>query len=397
MRRGGAQLVGMMRFLLRALLLPLIAALVAAPAHAQDEFETKARFAILMDYESGTVLFSHEADQPMEPASMAKLMTVAVVFTYLQQGKLKLTDEFFISEHAWREGGAASGGSTMFAELNSKVSVENLLRSVIIQSGNDAAIALAEGIAGTEATFARIENTLARQIGLTGSNFVNATGLPDPDQHVTAHDLALLARYLIKTFPEYYAIFSEPEFTWNKIRQENRNSLVEMGIGVDGLKTGHTEAAGYGTVVSTIGSGRRLIAVLHGLNSMSERAEEARKLITWGTRGFELIPVFPEGKVVAYANVYGGVEPQVGLVGDGKIDLFIPKGAEKCPEATVTYTGPLIPPVVEGTRIGTLNILCSEKVVQTAPLFAASSVEAGDLVRRSQDALKQLLLGWLPL
>ncbi|HWA17562.1 MAG TPA: D-alanyl-D-alanine carboxypeptidase family protein [Devosia sp.] len=385
-----------MRLFVQALMLLAFAAIGCAPAFAQD-FETKAKFAVLMDYESGSVLFAKNADDPMEPASMAKLMTIAVVFTYLQQGKLKLEDEFFISERAWREGGAASGGSTMFAELNSKISVENLIKSVIIQSGNDAAIALAEGIAGTEATFARIENTLAKQIGLTGSNFVNATGLPDPDQHVTARDLAILSRYIINTFPEFYPIFSEPEFTWNKIRQENRNSLLENGIGVDGLKTGHTESAGYGEVVSTTGAGRRLIAVLHGLTSMSERAEEARKLITWGTRGFELIPVFPEGQVVAYANVYGGAEGQVGLVGKGKIDLFVPKGADKCPEATVTYTGPLRPPVLEGAQIARLDVLCGGKIVQSAPLYAASTVEGGDLMRRSSDALKQLLLGWLPI
>lgn len=327
---------------------------------------------------------------------MAKLMTIAVVFTYLQQKQLSLNDEFFISEHAWRDGGAASGGSTMFAELNSKIRVEDLIKSVIIQSGNDAAIALAEGIAGSEDQFARIENQLAKSIGLTNSTFVNATGLPDQAQRVTARDLATLARYIIKTFPEYYGIFSEPEFTWNKIRQLNRNSLVEMGIGVDGLKTGHTEEAGYGTVVSTKGNGRRLIAVLHGLGSMDERAEEARKLVTWGMRGFELLPVFPEGKVVAYANVYGGTESQVGLVGSGAIDLFIPKGADKCPEATVTYRGPLIPPVLEGTQIATLNVTCAGKIVQSAPLYAASTVEQGDLVRRAGDAIKHLLLGWLP-
>jgi D-alanyl-D-alanine carboxypeptidase (penicillin-binding protein 5/6) len=384
-----------MRLMLRVLML-LVAALGAGPSLAQD-FETKAKFAVLMDYESGSLLFSKAADDPMEPASMAKLMTVAVVFTYLQQNKLKLSDEFFISEHAWREGGAASGGSTMFAELNSKISVENLIKSVIIQSGNDAAIALAEGIAGSEEQFARIENQLAKTIGLTNSNFVNATGLPDPDQHTTARDLAVLARYIISTFPEYYGIFSEPEFTWNKIRQMNRNSLLENGIGVDGLKTGHTESAGYGEVVSTTGTGRRLIAVLHGLSSMNERAEEARKLVTWGTRGFELIPVFPEGSVVAYANVYGGTESQVGLVGKGKIDLFVPKGADKCPEATVTYLGPLIPPVLEGAQIAKLDVLCGGKVVQTTPLYAASTVEGGDLVRRSGDALKHLLLGWLPI
>lgn len=372
-----------------AALLPLL-----APALAQ-EFETKAQFAALMDYESGTLLFHKNADEPLEPASMAKLMTVAVVFDELQRRRLSMEDEFFISEHAWRDGGAASGGSTMFAELNSQVKVSDLLRSVIIQSGNDAGIALAEGIGGTEETFAKMMNQLGEEVGLTGSNFTNSTGLPDPNQYSTARDLAILARFIIAQFPEYYPIFSEPEFTWNKIRQMNRNSLVEMGIGVDGLKTGHTEAAGYGTVVSTAAGGRRLIAVLHGLKSMTERAEEARKLVTWGTRGFELIPVFPEGEIVAYANVYGGEEPQVGLVGRGKIDLFLPKGAKDCPQATVTYRGPLRPPVEKGTEVGQLNVMCSNVVVQVTPLFAAETVEEGDIVRRALDALKQLALGWL--
>ena len=369
-------------------------AVMATAAWAQD-FDTKAKFAVLMDYESGTILFNKEADSALEPASMAKLMTVAVVFDELQRKRLSMDDEFFISEHAWRDGGAASGGSTMFAELNSKVKVSALLRSVIIQSGNDAAIALAEGIAGSEATFAGMMNQLAAEIGMTGSNFVNSTGLPDPNQYSTARDLATLARFLIAQFPEYYPIFSEPEFTWNKIRQENRNSLVEMGIGVDGLKTGHTEAAGYGTVVSTAAGGRRLIAVLHGLKSMTERAEEARKLVTWGTRGFELVPVFAEGQIVARANVYGGAEPEVGLVGKGNIDLFLPKGVNNCPTATVTYRGPLRPPVKAGQEVGQLNVMCNDVVIQVTPLYAATDVGEGDIVRKASDAVKQLLLGWL--
>ncbi len=381
---------------LRLALIAIVAALATlATATLAQDFDTKAKFAVLMDYESGTLLFHKAADEPLEPASMAKLMTVAVVFDELQRKRLTMDDEFFISEHAWRDGGASSGGSTMFAELNSKVKVGDLLRSVIIQSGNDAAIALAEGVGGTEQQFASMMNQLGREIGLTGSNFTNATGLPDPNQYSTARDLAILARFIIAQFPEYYPIFSEPEFTWNKIRQENRNSLVEMGIGVDGLKTGHTEAAGYGTVVSTAAAGRRLIAVLHGLQSMSERAEEARKLVTWGTRGFEQIPVFAEGQIVAYANVYGGKEPQVGLVGKGNIDLFIPKGANNCPTATVTYRAPLIPPVAAGTEIGKLNVMCNDVVVQVTPLYAASDVEEGDIVRKAMDALKELALGWL--
>ena len=379
----------------RALIGVLLAILaIASPAVAQD-FDTKAKFAVLMDYESGTLLFHKDADEPMEPASMAKLMTVAVVFDELQRRRLSLDDEFFISEHAWRDGGASSGGSTMFAELNSKVKVADLIRSVIIQSGNDAAIALAEGIGGTEQTFAKMMNRLGTEIGLTNSNFVNATGLPDPNQHSTARDLTTIARFLIAQFPEYYPIFSEPEFTWNKIRQQNRNSLVEMGIGVDGLKTGHTEAAGYGTVVSTAAGGRRLIAVLHGLKSMSERAEEARKLVTWGTRGFEQIPVYAKGQIVTYANVYGGSEGQVGLIGKGDINLFVPKGADNCPQATVTYNAPILPPVQEGAELAKLNVMCNGVVVQVTPLYAASSVGEGDIVRKATDALKELALGWL--
>jgi D-alanyl-D-alanine carboxypeptidase (penicillin-binding protein 5/6) len=380
--------------LLVLLLLSFVTAF-ATPVWAQD-FETKAKFAVLMDYESGTILLNKDADERLEPASMAKLMTLAVVFTYIQQGKLSLDDEFFISENAWRTGGAASGGSTMFAELNSQIRVEDLIKSVIIQSGNDAAIALAEGIGGTEATFARIANQLADEIGLNNSNFVNATGLPDPDQYSTARDLAILARYIIQTFPEFYEIFSEPEFTWNKIRQLNRNSLLETGIGVDGLKTGHTDASGYGEVISAPNDGRRLIAVIHGLETMRERTEEGRKLITYGMRGFELRPVYAKDQIVAHANVYGGHEPSVGLVGRDKIDLFLPKGAENCPVATVTYKGPLRPPVQQGDQIATLNIFCADALVQETPLYANATIEDGDLFRKSTDAVKQLLLGWLP-
>jgi serine-type D-Ala-D-Ala carboxypeptidase (penicillin-binding protein 5/6) len=273
--------------------------------------------------------------------------------------------------------------------------VGDLLRSVIIQSGNDAAIALAEGIGGTEATFAAMMNRLAAEIGLTGSHFVNATGLPHPDQYSTARDLAVLARFVIAQFPEFYHMFSEPDFTWNGIRQGNRNSLVSMGIGVDGLKTGHTNAAGYGSLVSSTAGGRRLIAVVHGLDSLNQRAEEARKLVTWGTRGFELIPVYPAGQIVAHANVYGGSQPQVGLVGRGDIDIFIPRGAQNCPTATVSYRGPLRPPVQEGAEVAKFNVICNDVVVQVTPLYAAETVEEGDLVRKATDALKELALGWL--
>jgi len=376
---------------------PIVAAVLtlSSPAWAQADFATKARFAVLMDEQSGTVIFQKDADLPMEPASMAKLMTIAVVFHEIEAGRLSFTDQYFVSEHAWRTGGASSGGSTMFAELNSQIPVEDLVRSVIIQSGNDAAIILAEGIAGSEGSFASMMNELAAEIGLEDSHFTNPTGLPDPDMHVTARDLADLARYLISEYPQYYHYFSEPEMEWNGINQPNRNSLVELGIGVDGLKTGHTESAGYGSVISTAEGGRRLVAVVHGLTSMAERTEEGRKLITWGARAFERVSAYPDGAVVAYANVYGGTSGSVGLVGNGEIALYLPRGSRRCLNAEVSYTGPLMPPIEQGAQVAELKVFCDDDLVQTAPLFANDSVEEGDLVRKATDALKQLALGWL--
>jgi D-alanyl-D-alanine carboxypeptidase (penicillin-binding protein 5/6) len=380
---------------LRHLLTALLLLATAGQAAAQAEFETQAQFAVLMDADTGTVIFQKDADLPMEPASMAKLMTVAVVFNEIRAGRLGFTDEFFVSEHAWRTGGAASGGSTMFAELNSQISVENLVRSVIIQSGNDAAIVLAEGIAGSESSFANMMNELGEQIGLADSYFTNPTGLPDPDMYVTARDLADLGRYLIREFPEHYHYFSEPSMEWNGINQPNRNSLVEMGIGVDGLKTGHTEAAGYGSVISTQEGGRRLVAVVHGLTSMSQRTEEGRKLITWGARAFERIAAWGEGAEVARADVYGGTAASVSLIGDGEVALYLPRGSRRCLSAEVVYNGPLLPPVAQGDQVAELRVFCDAQLVQTAPLYAAEDVAEGDIVRKATDALKQLALGWL--
>lgn len=370
---------------------------LAAPALAQAPatFETAARFAVLMDYESGTVIFQKDADARLEPASMTKLMTVAVVFNEVRAGRVKLDDLFFVSENAWRTGGAASGGSTMFAELNSQIRVEDLVRSVIIQSGNDAAIVLAEGIAGSEPAFAAMMNELARKIGLENSNFTNSTGLPDPEEYSTARDLAELGRYLIREFPEFYHYFSEPEMEWNNIKQPNRNSLIEVGIGVDGLKTGHTEAAGYGSVISTAQGDRRLVGVVHGLKSMRDRAEEGRKLLTWGMRAFERFAPFPEGTEIARADVFGGAEPSVGLVGKGEIALYLPRGSRDCLSATVDYVGPLLPPVNQGDEVAELRVYCNNELVQSAPLYAAQTIGQGDIVRRATDALKQLALGWL--
>ncbi len=362
---------------------------------AQLQFETRAPFAILMDYESGTILYQKQAKEKMEPASMAKMMTIAVTLDLIKNGRLSPDDEFFVSEYAWREGGAASGGSTMFAKLNSKIKVIDLLRSVIIQSGNDASIVLAEGIGGTEETFANIMNDMADDIGLTDSNFTNSTGLPDNKMYVTPYDLAILARYIIKEFPDYYSIFSEPSFEWNGIKQSNRNTLLSMGIGVDGLKTGHTEASGYGEVISSTEGGRRLIAVLHGMETIKQRSEEARKLITWGTRSFESIKAYNDGEIVADIPVYGGVQARVELVGDGDILLYIPKGSKKCLSMNIVYNSPILPPVIEGDKLAQLQIKCNKQLIQSTDLYANYSVEKGSLVRRASDALKELAIGWM--
>jgi len=371
------------------------ALLLGNVAQAQLEFTTKAQFAILMDYESGTVLFQYNADKPMEPASMAKLVTLAVVFRQLKSGRFAMEDEFFISEKAWREGGAGSGGSTMFAVLNSKISIENLVRSVIIQSGNDASIALAEGMAGSEQTFARLMNETARDIGMTNSNFTNSTGLPDPQMYTTARDLALVARYLIREYPEYYSIFSEASFEWNGINQRNRNSLLNDGIGVDGLKTGHTQSAGFGIVISTKEGDRRLVAVLHGFETERDRAEEARKLIIWGSRAFEQVPAFASNQTIGYANVYGGEESNVALVAEGSLSIYLPVGGRRCLSANIVYQAPILPPVIAGDQLAELRIYCDEQLIQVAPLFAGQDVATGSLYRRSLDALKELALGWI--
>lgn len=372
----------------------LALAWLAAPAIAQQRFETRATNAILIDAETDTVLFQKDADGRMPPASMAKLMTAAVVFDAIESGRLGLDDEFVVSETAWRRGGAGSGGSTMFARLGSSIKVRDLIRGVIIQSGNDACIVMAEGMAGTEPTFANVMNAEARKIGLKGSHFTNATGLPDPDQYVTARDLATLAKHIITAFPEHYRIYSETEFTWNKIRQRNRNPLLDMNIGADGLKTGFTEESGYGLVASAERNGQRLIMVINGTKSEKERSEEARKLLDWGFRAFERVNLFPNGEVIAEASVYGGEEGRVGLVSKGPLDLLLPVGSRDLIRAQVIYQGPVQAPVEEGQEVGIVRITTAEGMTKEAPVYAATDVPVGTMRQRALDAVGELLLGW---
>jgi D-alanyl-D-alanine carboxypeptidase (penicillin-binding protein 5/6) len=374
-------------------LLTIVAMAVAAPATAQV-FETRAAHAILVDADTDTVLFQHDADERTPPASMAKLMTMAVVFDALKAGKLKLDDEFVVSENAWRNGGAKSGGSTMFAKLGSSISVEDLIHAIIIQSANDGCIIIAEGMAGTEATFANMMNAEARKMGLTASHFTNSTGLPDPDQYVTVRDLATLAKHLIYDFPEFYPIYGQTEFTWNKIRQRNRNPLLEMGIGADGLKTGFTEESGYGLVGSAAKDGQRLIMVLNGTKSEKERAEEARKLMDWGFRAFERINFFAKGEVLGRASVFGGEAGSVGLVSKDSIDVLLPRGSRDQIKGQIVYQGPVRAPVEAGQEIGLLKLTMNNEPLREAKVYADADVDVGDMKQRAVGALKELLIGW---
>jgi D-alanyl-D-alanine carboxypeptidase (penicillin-binding protein 5/6) len=382
----------------RAAALALSGALVlaafpgAAQAPKKDEFQTSAPYAILIDADSGTVLFEKNADKLNPPASMSKLMTTEVVLRAIAEGKLKYEDEMTISENAWRRGGAPSGGSAMFAALNSRVSVRDLMYGVMIQSGNDACIALAEGIAGSELAFADMMNKRARELGLTQSRFTNSTGLHDADHNMTVRELAKLAQHIIKTYPEAYKIYAEREFTWNKVRQQNRNPLLAMGIGADGLKTGFTKEAGYGLTGSAVNNNLRLIVVVNGFKTMKERAEESRKLLEWGFRAFEARPLFAAGETIGEAKLYGGSQSRVPLVSPTPVRLLVPRALSEKLSAKVVYSGPVMAPVEKGRPIGTLKVSRGENVVLEVPLQAGEDVGGGSLHQRAFDAMGEMVI-----
>jgi D-alanyl-D-alanine carboxypeptidase (penicillin-binding protein 5/6) len=379
-------------------LLGLIAGLaissVAAAAAEKPSGPTDAPIAYLYDVGSSSTLFARQADLPSPPASMATLMTVELVFQALEQDRLKPDDVFKITEDAWRRGGAPSRSSAMFAKLNSEVAVRDLLRGVIVQSGGDAAITLAAGLAGSEPAFAERMNARARELGLSRSTFRNATGQPDPEQTMTARDIARLAEHLIEAYPQHYKIFAEPEFTWNKIAQRNRNPLLADYAGADGLKTGFTKEGGFGLVGSVERDSRRLIVVLNGLETAKDRAVEARKLLDWGFSSFSRRELFAAGDTIAEARVFGGASLYVPLVAAQPVALLTPNGDEARVVARVTYDGPLVAPVAKGDKIGTLRIWRGETLTVEAPLVAAADVPVGDIGRRALDGALELVGDW---
>ena len=390
---------GVRRGLVALAITGLVASAAAAPSaigligSKKDDFPTAAPYAILLDVESGTVLFEKGADVPTPPSSMAKLMTTEVVFNELKQGRIKSEDEYVVSEDAWRRGGAPSHTSSMFAPIHSRVRVEDLLRGAIVMSGNEACIALAEGIAGNEPAFVEMMNKRARELRLTKSYFTNSTGLPDPAQKMTVRELARLARHIIRAYPDFYPIYGEHEFTWNKIRQQNRNPLLTMNLGADGMKTGFTQDGGYGLVGSAVQNGMRLIVVVNGLRTAKERADEAKKILEFGYRGFESKPLFAAGQIVGYAKLFGGASGSVALVGEGAIGVLMPKNGSERVSAKIVYSGPVPAPIKQGQQIGYLNIYRGERAVAEVPLFAAESVGRGNLPQRAFDAASELVIG----
>jgi serine-type D-Ala-D-Ala carboxypeptidase (penicillin-binding protein 5/6) len=370
----------------------------APPATAtkkDDSFQTSVPAAILFDPDSDSVLYDKNADQLVAPASLTKLMTLEVVFDLLRQGKLKLTDEFVISENAWRKGGAPSHGSTMYAAIHSKVTLDDLIHGIIVDSANDACIAIAEALAGSEIAFATMMNKRAREIGLEKSTFTNATGYSDPDLRVTAREMALLARHIMQTYPDFYPYFSEREFTWNKIRQLNRNPLLAMGIGADGLKTGETSEAGANLVGSAVNDGLRLIVVVTGAKSEKERAEEARKLLEWGFHGFESRLLFAEGQTIGEAKVFGGNSGYVPLQGPGPVRIMMPRNSSERLQARIVYTGPVPAPVQRGQNVGKLKIWRGDNLALEVPLTAAEDVRSGSMSHRAMDAATELVISLL--
>lgn len=369
----------------------------ASSARAAANFATKAKQAILIDAKSGAVLYQKNADDLVPPASMSKLMTLAVVFRALKSGQIRMDDKFFMSENAWRKGGAPSGTSAMFVPVNSEVTLEELLQGIIIQSGNDACIAIAEGMAGSEAAFAQMMEAEARRIGLKRSTFRNATGLYHPEHLMTARELAKLAVFLQTKYPEYYHYFSQKKFNYRRHKFFNRNPLLYLDIGVDGLKTGHLSISGYGLVASAVQDGRRLIAVINGLKKKRDRKSEGRKLLSWGFRSFTRFKLFDRGATVGRARVWGGTSIYLPLTGKGPVTVMLPRfPANQKLKAEIVYNGPLKPPIKKGDQVARLRVTSSTKAVNEVPLYAAEDVEKAGLVRRGLDSLVHMAFSWLP-
>jgi len=386
---GSRSMVQLSRY--ASLIVPLVGLVLVGAAPPANAFETRAREALLVDMSTGTTLFEKNADQLMPPASMSKMMTTYMIFDRLKKGELKLDDTFTVSANAWKKGGAKSGGSTMFLEPGEVVKLEDLIRGIIIQSGNDACIVVAEGLAGSEEAFAEQMTQKGKEIGLLNTTFRNATGLPHPEHLTTARDLATLARRTIQDSPEYYSYYAEKEFTHNGIRQGNRNPLLYKDVGADGLKTGHTSEAGYGLTASATQGNRRLILVLSGLPSMKSRFEESERIMSRGFREFDTYALFEPGEQVGEAEVWLGSEKTIPLVIPEGLKATLSRVGRKDMKVTVAYDGPIRAPITEGDSIATLTVTVPDVSAIEVPLAAGASVEEMGFMGKLAVALKQFV------
>lgn len=356
-------------------------------------FETAARNAILMDYDTGEYLFEKNIAESVPPASMSKLMTVYILMSKIKDGSIKLDDTFSVSENAWRKGGAATGGSTMFLSIGDNVSVENLIKGIVIQSGNDACIVVAENVAGSEDDFVILMNKTAKKLGLKNSHFENATGLPHPDHRMSMEDLAILARHIIKEFPELYHYFSQKEFVYNNIKQGNRNPLLYTMKGADGLKTGHTEEAGFCLAASATKGERRLIEVMSGMSSNRERSEEAERLMSWGFREFNNFKILTKGQTVATAKVWYGKEDSVNLTVADDVLKTVHMSQQDNVKATAEFDEPVKAPIKAGQEIGAIKIEIEGQSPLNVPLIAANDVSETGMLGKFWANVKYFIFG----
>lgn len=378
-----------------AAFLVLCASAPGDAAGAESGFGTEAKWAIMVDAATNSVLFEKNADQRMPPASMSKLMTLAVIFRALKDGQLSMDDEFTASENAWRTGGAPSGTSAMFVPIHESVTLKELIQGIAVQSGNDACIIIAEGMAGTETAFADMMTDYGRKIGLRDSTFRNSTGLPHPGHMMTARDLAKLAQHVIETYPEYYHFFEQKEFHYRRHVFYNRNPLVYMNIGADGLKTGYLKESGYGIVASAEQNGQRLVAVVNGLDSKDDRKEAARRLLQWGFRSFRQWKLFDAGDTISDALVWGGTQRYVSLTGDGDVHILLPRSVDRKISARVVYDGPLKPPIRKGDRVATLRVTAPNAAVNEIPLYAEENIGESNFAMKGLESLFHLAFGWV--
>lgn len=353
-------------------------------------FDTNSEYAFLLDYKTDQILFEKNSNKKIFPASMSKLMTLYVLFDYLDKGVVNMTDEFIISENAWRKGGAISDSSTMFAEVSSYVSIENLIRGIVIQSGNDACIAVAEGVSGSEDLFVTEMNFFTQKLGMKDSNFKNSTGLHHNEHYTSARDLVILAKAIIEDFPQYYHFFSEENFTWNGIFQPNRNNLLKENIGVDGLKTGKTDQSGFSMIVSSFVNQNRLIAIVGGLPSKEKRTSEMRKLINYGQKAFKRSLVFKANQVIDTVDVWGGDESFAGLAISEDINLLLDIRGRRFLNARYIYNSPVTAPIKKGDTLGKIIILNDDEIIIESNLISNKDIDSGNFIEKALDAMGYL-------